>query len=337
MQAIVLNGLDDLAVADVPEQEVGPSDVKVKVAYNGICGSDKHIVDGNLGAASTYPIIMGHEMSGTIVELGEKAKIRGLKAGDRIAGSPSYYCGACDMCRSGKESFCEQFLSHIPPGSMAEYVVWNEQQIYKLPEGMPMDEGAFLEPVSAAMRGIENANIKLGGTVAILGMGPIGLIQVQLARLGGASKILVSDVVPEKLELAKQFGADVAVNANEDSALDVGMEVTEDAGFDSVIDATGIPAVVEEGFYMVSRGGTLNCFAVYPMDYFFPFHLATGYLKEITIKSTFFSPYLFPRAVAMLPYLRLKPLISKTFDLKDGLAAFEADKDNSNIKIMIKS
>jgi (R,R)-butanediol dehydrogenase/meso-butanediol dehydrogenase/diacetyl reductase len=168
-------------------------------------------------------------------------------------------------------------------------------------------------------------------------MGPIGLLQVQLARLAGASKIMAVDVVESKLELAKQFGADVIVNANDDSALDVGMEQTDDVGFDSVIDTTSVADVVEEAFHLTARGGTMNFFAVYPMDYMFPFHLATGYFKEITLRSTFFYPYLIPRALAMLPRLQLKPLISKVFDLKDGVAAFEANKDKENIKILIKS
>lgn len=336
MKALVLNGLNDLSVTNLPDQPLGPNDVRIKVAYSGICGSDRHIIDGNLGAASTYPFVMGHEMSGTILELGKNATIRGLKVGDKVTGSPAYYCGTCDMCRSGKESFCEQFLSHIPIGTMADTIVWNEQQIYKLPEEVDLKEGCLTEPVAAALRGIQRSDLVPGNTICIFGMGPIGLLQVQLARLAGASKIMAVDVVDSKLELAKQFGADITVNAMNDSALDVGLECSDDRGFDSVIDATGVPSVVEEAFYLVARGGTLNCFAVYPMDYMFPFHLATGYFKEITIRSTFFYPYLFPRAIALLPRLQLTPLISKIFDLDDGVKAFEADKDKNNAKILIK-
>lgn len=336
MKALVLKGLNDLSVETVVERMIGPNDVRVKVAYSGFCGSDRHIVDGNLGAASTYPIIMGHEMSGTVVELGANATIRGLKIGDKVSGSPAFYCGTCDMCRSGKESFCEQFLSHIPMGTMVEEIVWNEQQIFKLPDEISMEEGCLLEPVAAALRGIERSDLMPGKTICIYGMGPIGLLQIQLARLAGASTIMAVDVVDAKLELAKKFGADVTVNAAENDAMDVGMEYTRDVGFDCVIDTTGVPSVVEEAINLVARGGTLNCFAVYPMDYFFPVHLATGYFKEITIRSTFFYPYVFPRALALLPRLQLKPLISKIFDLKDGVSAFEADKDKNNIKVFIK-
>lgn len=337
MKALVLKGLNELGVETVPELSTGPNDVKVKVAYSGICGSDAHIVNGNLGAASSYPIIMGHEMSGTIIELGEKAKIRGLKIGDKISGSPAYYCGTCDMCRSGKENFCEQFLSNIPTGTMAEMLVWKEQQIYKLPEGMSLEEGALLEPVAAAMRGIQRSDLTPGKTICICGMGSIGLLQVQLARLAGASKIMVVDVVESKLELAKQFGADIVVNSSKDDMLDVGMEATNDVGFDCIIETTGVPSVAEEAFHLVARGGTLNYFAVYPMDYMFPLHLATSYFKELTIKSTFFYPYLLPHSLAILPRLQLKPLISEIFSLDDGVKAFEADKNKNNIKILIKS
>lgn len=337
MKAVLLNGINNLQVGEIAEQPLGPTEVRVKVAYSGICGSDPHIIDGNLGAASTYPIIMGHEMSGTIVELGEKAKIRGLKVGDKVTGSPSYYCGTCDMCRNGKENFCEQFIAHIPPGTMAETLVWDEQQIYKLPEGISLEEGALAEPVAAALRGIERADISPGKTVCICGMGAIGLLQVQLAKLAGASKIMAVDIVDSKLELAKHFGADLAVNSMEEDILDAAMEFTDDVGFDCVIEATGVPAVAEDAFNLVARGGTVNFFAVYPMDYFFPMHLATSYFKELTVRSTFFYPYLFIKAVNLLPRLELKPLISQIFPLEQGIEAFEANKVKENIKVLIQS
>ncbi len=337
MKAVLLNGINNLQVGDIAEQPLGPTEVRVKVAYSGICGSDPHIVDGNLGAASAYPIIMGHEMSGTIIELGEKAKIRGLKVGDKVTGSPSYYCGTCDMCRNGKENFCEQFIAHIPPGTMAETVVWDEQQIYKLPEGITLEEGALAEPVAAALRGIERAEVSPGKTVCICGMGVIGLLQVQLAKLSGASKIMAVDIVDSKLELAKKFGADITVNSMEEDVLDAAMEFTDDVGFDCVIEATGVPAVAEDAFNLAARGGTVNFFAVYPMDYFFPMHLATSYFKELTVRSTFFYPYLFIKAVNLLPRLELKPLISKIFPLEEGVEAFDAHKDKENVKILIQS
>ena len=337
MKAVLLQGLNNLAVGDIPEQPLGPDDVRIKIAYNGICGSDKHIVDGNLGASSAYPIIMGHEMSGTVAELGERATVKGLKVGDLVTGSPAYYCGTCDMCRSGHESFCEQFISHIPPGSMAESVVWKEQQIFKLPEGMDLETGSFAEPVAAAMRGIEQASLQPGSTVCIFGAGPIGLLQLQLAKMCGASKVMVVDVVKSKLELAKELGADVVADASEDDVFDCAMEATDDKGFERVIESSGSPTAAEDAFNIIARGAVLTYFAVYPMDYNLPVHLATMYFKEATIKSTFFYPYVFPRAIAMMPRLKLKPLISKVFDLKDGIAAFEADKDSTNYKVLIKS
>ena len=337
MKAVLLRGLNDLAVGEIAEQSMGPDEVRIKVAYNGICGSDRHIIDGNLGASSAYPIIMGHEMSGTIVELGEKAKVRGLKVGDLVTGSPAYYCGACDMCRGGQESFCEQFLSNIPPGSMAESVVWKEQQIFKLPDGVDLETGCFAEPVASAMRGIEQADIKPGSSVCIFGAGPIGLLQLQLARICGASKVMMVDIVPSKLEIAKEFGADVVVDALEDDVFDCAMEMTDDKGFDRIIESSGSPEAAETAFNLIARGAILVCFAVYPMDYYLPVHLPTMYFKEATIKGTFFYPYVFPRALAMMPRLKIKPLISKVFDLADAAAAFEADNDGENFKILIKS
>ena len=337
MKAILLRGINHLDVGEIAEQRLGPQDVRVKIAYNGICGSDRHIVDGNLGAASAYPIIMGHEMSGTVVELGSETGKKGLKIGDRVTGSPAYYCGTCEMCRSGKEHFCESFLANIPPGTMAESVVWKEQQIFKLPEGVDLEIGAFAEPVAAALRGIERAAIIPGSSLAISGAGPIGLLQLQLAKLCGASTVTVIDVVDSKLEMAKAMGADHVINAREEDVVDAAMELTNDYGYERVIEASGAPSAVENAINIIARGGILNCFAVYPADYFLPVHLATMYFKEATIVSTFFYPYLFPRAVRMLSRVDVRPLISKVFALSEGVAAFEANKDPSNMKILIKS
>lgn len=337
MKAILLRGINDLQVGELPAQKLGPRDVRVKIAYNGICGSDRHIIDGNLGAATAYPIIMGHEMSGTVVELGSETGSKGLKIGDRVTGSPAYYCGTCEMCRSGKEHFCDSFLANIPPGTMAESVVWKEQQIFKLPEGMELDVGAFAEPVAAALRGIERADIVPGSTVAISGAGPIGLLQLQLAKLCGAASVTMIDVVPSKLEMAKAMGADAVIDAAEQDVVDAAMELTDDRGYERVIESSGSRSGAENAFNIIARGGRLNCFAVYPADYFMPVHLATMYFKEATLVSTFFYPYLFPRAVRMLSRVDVRPLISKVFELEDGIAAFEANKDPSNMKILIKS
>jgi len=337
MKAALLRDLNNLAVGEINEQPLGPDEVRVKTAFNGICGSDRHIVDGNLGASSVYPIIMGHEMSGTIVEMGEKVKIRGLRVGDKVTGSPAYYCGACDMCRGGYENFCEQFISNIPPGSMAETVVWKEQQIFKLPEGIDLETGCFAEPVASAMRGIERAELKPGTNLCIFGAGPMGLLQLQLAKKCGASKIMVIDIVDSKLELAKKLGADIVVNSAEDDLFDCAMEATNDLGFERIIEASGAPEAAEDAFNIIGRGGILVYFGVYPMDCYQSIHLPTMYFKEMTIKSAFFYPYVFPRALAMLPYLDIKPLISKVYDLDNAVEAFNADKDNTNCKILIKT
>lgn len=335
MKAAVWKKKNVLELDDVPESEVGPEDVKVKVEYTSICGSDPHIVEGRL-PVSYPPRIMGHEMSGTVVELGEKANTKGLKVGDRVTGNPVLYCGTCEYCRNGLEHYCLKLPILFPPGSMSEYVVWNEQQIFKLPEEISMEEGCLTEPVSVSLRGIDLAEIRPGTTVAILGAGGIGQLLVQLSLLAGATTVLVSEPVESKRKLAEEMGADHVVDPTQEDLWAYTMKVTANKGFDVVIEASGAEAAAEKAVELAGKAGLVEFFAVYAMNYSFPLKPFDLYSKELTLRGVFMSPYLFPRAVALLPRLKLKPLISEVFPLDQVVEAFEAVKSGENVKVLIK-
>jgi len=335
MKAAVWKKKNVLEVEEVPEPEVGPEDVKVKVEYTSICGSDPHIVEGRL-PVSYPPRVMGHEMSGTIVELGEQAKTKGLKVGDRVTGNPVRYCGVCDFCRNGLEHYCLKLAEFFPPGSMAEYVVWHEQQIFKLPDEISMEEGCLTEPVSVCLRGIDLAEIYPGRTVAILGAGGIGQILLQLALLSGASEVLVSEPVESKRRLAEEMGAHHVVDPVQENLWDRVMSITNYKGFETVIEASGAEAAAEGAIDLACKAGLVEYFAVYAMNYNFPLKPFDLYSKELTIRGVFMSPYLFPRSVALLPRLKLKPLISEIFPLDEVVDAFEAVKSGEPVKVLVK-
>jgi (R,R)-butanediol dehydrogenase/meso-butanediol dehydrogenase/diacetyl reductase/L-iditol 2-dehydrogenase len=322
MKAAVWKKKKVLEVEDVPEQEVGPEDVKIKVEYTSICGSDPHIVDGKL-PVSYPPRIMGHEVSGTIVELGEQANTKGLKVGDRVTGNPVRYC--------------LKLAVFFPPGTMAESVVWHEQQVFKLPDSIGFEEGCLTEPVSVCLRGIDLANIREGSTVAILGLGGIGQILLQLALLGGASQVVVADPVESKRNIALEMGADVALDPLKEDMWATTMKVTGNRGFDTVIEASGNLDSAKSAMDMVGKAGTMVYFAVYPMNFELPIKPFDLYSRELTVRGVFMSPYLFPRTIALLPKLKLKPLVSKIYPLDDVVEAFEEQKRGQNIKILIKS
>ena len=336
MKAAVWKKKKVLEVEDVPEQAVGPEDVKIKVEYTSICGSDPHIVDGKL-PVSYPPRIMGHEMSGTIVELGEQANTKGLKVGDRVTGNPVRYCGVCDYCRNGLEHYCLKLAVYFPPGTMAESVVWHEQQVFKLPDSISFEEGCLTEPVSVCLRGIDLADIKEGSTVAILGLGGIGQILLQLALLSGASQVVVADPVESKRNIALEMGADLAFDPLVEDMWATTMKVTNNRGFDTVIEASGNTDSAKSAIDMVGKAGTMVYFAVYPMNFELPIKPFDLYARELTVRGVFMSPYLFPRTIAILPKLKLRPLVSKIYPLDEVVEAFEEQKRGQNIKILIKS
>jgi (R,R)-butanediol dehydrogenase/meso-butanediol dehydrogenase/diacetyl reductase/L-iditol 2-dehydrogenase len=336
MKAAVWKKKKVLEVDDVPEQEVGPEEVKIRVMYTAICGSDPHIVDGKL-PVSYPPRIMGHELSGIIVELGEQADTKGLNVGDRVTGNPVRYCGVCDYCRNGLEHYCLKLAAFFPPGTMAESVVWHEQQVFKLPDSVSLEEGCLTEPVSVCLRGIDLSNIRQGSTVAILGLGGIGQILLQLSLLAGASKVVVADPVESKRNLALEMGADMALDPLAEDMWATTMKVTANRGFDTVIEASGNLDSAKSAIDMVGKAGTMVYFAVYPMNFELPIKPFDLYSRELTVRGVFMSPYLFPRAIAMLPRLKLKPLVSKIYPLDEVVEAFEDQKRGQNIKILIKS
>ncbi len=189
----------------IPEPMCGDEDVKIKVAYCGICGSDPQLVEGIFGWAT--PFGLGHEVFGVITELGKKATLKGLQGGDRVAGNFLHFCGSCYYCQNGQQQFCE----NIPEGNagMAEYTVWHESQVYKLPDDVSLRRGALLEPVSIAVRIADKIDLKAGARLAINGSGPIGMLTLQMLKMRGATSVTIFEPVAERRELAVKFGADM--------------------------------------------------------------------------------------------------------------------------------
>ncbi|HHV19902.1 MAG TPA: alcohol dehydrogenase catalytic domain-containing protein, partial [Thermoanaerobacterales bacterium] len=185
---------------------VNDDDVLIKVAYASICGSDPNVLKGLFPDRAPCPI--GHEVSGTIKELGPKAKKLGWKVGDRVTGNFYQTCGACDYCHNGMGQFCPNAVGKV--GAQAEYIVWSASQLYRLPDSVDLLDGTFAEPFNIALHAIEVADMKLGDRLAISGAGGIGLMLVQLAKISGASQVTVIEPVRSKRELALELGADYA-------------------------------------------------------------------------------------------------------------------------------
>lgn len=321
-------------VVDFPEQPLGPEDVRIRVAYSAICGSDPHLAEGFFG--TDVPIGLGHELSGVIEALGEKAQRTGLKVGDRVAGNFLRFCGTCLPCRAGKQQFCEHIQEYNRPG-MAETVTWHESQVYRLPEDVSLLKGCILEPTSVAVRIADKAAIKVGDRVAICGGGPIGQLVLQVMKMSGATSLTLIEPIAERREMALRHGADFVIDPITQNQLEKTEEITGGRGFDVVIDASGSPRAVGGLLDLAAKGATVVYGAMYPADFQMPLNLSDYlYLKELTLTGVFISPYAFPRALQILPYLDVSELTQAIFDLEDATEAFAVHVSGAFPKVIIR-
>jgi len=336
MRAAVIRGAGNINVEEWPEPEPGPDEIKVKVAYCGVCGTDPEILEGRFGRVTTKesnePVIIGHEASGTIAAVGEN--IKNYKVGQRVACNFRSPCGACYYCRNKMEHFCRS--GHHATGAYAEYAIYSEPAVYLLPDDISLEIGALLEPVSVAVHAIDVANVRPGASVAIYGAGTIGLLCMELALKSGASKILISEPVAEKRQLAKKLGADVVVDPLKEDVVEAGKSLTDGRGFDTVIEASGSLDAAKQALSMIDYCGTILWAAVYPRDAEVGVPPSYMYSKELTIRAIFTSPYSFPRALNLLPRLELEPLITHIIPLDEIKKVFETHKTGKSIKILVK-
>jgi threonine dehydrogenase-like Zn-dependent dehydrogenase len=321
-------------VRDLPGREVGPEDVKIRVAYCGICASDALCVNGLFDR--TPPFGLGHEISGTIVEVGPKATRRNLKVGDRVAGNFIKYCGTCYYCLNGEEHFCENAGFRFDPG-MAEYVVWHESQAWKIPDELPLEQACLLENVSVVVRIADKANMKVGKRVAILGGGPLGLQTAQVMKMFGATDLTISEPVENRRVLAAPFGAEHVLDPTVDDVVERAREITGGRGFDLIVEASGAPEAAEAAYEIAAPGATVLYIAGYPNGYLLPVPITTLFgPKELIFSGVFRSPYTFPRAFQLLPKMDLEPLTRDIYPIDRAEEAFYAHSTRRHPKVIIK-
>jgi 2-desacetyl-2-hydroxyethyl bacteriochlorophyllide A dehydrogenase len=335
MKAAVQKAINLVEVEDVPEPLTQPDQIKVKIAYAGICGTDIEILEGTFGLVKEpcFPKIEGHEASGTIVEVGSATKL-GYRVGQRVAMIPAAPCGVCHFCRNGQEGFCTHNTMYS--GAFAEYGVYGEGQVFPLADKVSFEVGTMLEPLSIAMRGNDVAKVAPGKSVAILGAGPIGMLTLIVAVNSGASKVLVSEPVAYKREFARRLGATVTVDPFTEDLPAVANEMTGGLGFDAVFDCTGKLEGARQAVHLAGPGGHIVWAAVYPVGGEVPVSPWEMYEKDLSIHGLFQSPYFLWRANAMLPVLDLTPLISHVYPLDQINQAFDDQIHGRVMKALIK-
>lgn len=260
MRTAVLVEPHQFELQDRSRPSPGPADVLVAVRDVGICGSDVHYYEhGRIGDyVVENPLVLGHESAGEVVDVGED--VTGLEPGDRVALEPGVPCRRCTHCKGGNYHLCEEvrFMATPPhDGAFAEYVSWPADFAYELPENVSTTEGALCEPLSVGIHACRRGDVGTGDTVLVAGAGPIGLMVLEAARAAGATDVLVTDVVDDKLAFARERGADVTIDVTEEDAEAVVDEYTDGVGADVVVEASGAVPSIRSTIDVARRGGTV--------------------------------------------------------------------------------
>ena len=336
MKALIVEKYGEAVLKEIPLRELGQEEVKVKIAYCGIGGCDPYIITGEVRLP--LPWHMGYQASGTIVEADRGVTARGLKVGDRVALDQLRYCGACYNCMHGHETFCDNrsFPHGYLDSMLAEYVVLHQRQVWKIPDSISLEEASLTEVVGASMPAIDLAPFKPGESVFISGAGSCGLIILQLARLQGGTRLTVSEPVEAKRKLALQLGADHVIDPKRQDIAVEAMKITDNRGFDRVIEASGEAEAIAPCMEIVAKCGRIVLFGIYPSNYQLTVNLDKLYFKEAGIQTVFGQSHLFPRAVDLLPKLDLKSLLGPVFPLDRWQEAMEAHKTMQYAKVLVK-
>jgi len=345
MKAARFHAPGKIRIEDVNIPQIGSEEILVKVKVALTCGTDVKMY--KRGHPKVIPpITMGHEFSGTVEETGQKVANK-FRIGDRVAVANSAPCNNCFFCKTGKPNLCEHLLETLigfsVDGAYAEYIRVPapivRQNTYVMPENISFEEAALLEPLACAINGIDAANIGLGDTVLIFGSGPIGLIHLQLAKLKGASKVIVTDLQSERLKIAGKLGADVVIDASKEDQLSRVKEITGGLGADKVIEAVGLPQTWELAFQMTRKAGTTLFFGGCPSGAKVSLDTERIHYEDLTIKGIFHhTPVSVLKAFKLISSGRFigKPLITEEMSLSELENALTKMGRGECVKIAIK-
>lgn len=346
MKGAIIYGEKDVRIEEVDVPKVNKGEVKVEVAWAGICGSDLHAYNHGLSLAyenhpmtnRKVPFVLGHEFSGTVTEVGEG--VESVVEGDKVAIEPMLYCGECEMCRRGKYNLCEKsnvgFFGLVGDGGFAEYFVAEEKYFHKLPENVSLEEGALVEPTAVAFHAVGISGLKAGQTAAIYGAGPIGLLTLLSAQAYGVAETFVIDLSEERLAKAKELGATYVINAGSEDAVEKIKEITG-KGVDVAFEAAGANPTFNSAVHSIKRGGTVQVIAGFGGDVTFsPNDLLTveGQIKFSLAYAHDFEPVIKAIAEGQLDVLKVVTNRIKVDDIvQDGIELLNNDKSQSKVLV----
>lgn len=339
MKASRFLGNKTFAVTDLPTPHAGPGELVLRNQVCGVCGTDVHIYHGEPGSADVNPpVVLGHEYSGEVVEVGEG--VTGFAVGDHVTVDPNIYCGHCAYCQNGKKQLCPSMeaIGVTRDGGFAQYSRIPAAQAFKLEPTVPWEAAAMAEPLACCLHGIDLAGIQVGDKVCVVGGGAIGLLMVQLAKLSGASQIVLSEPNEKRRQVGLQLGANAAIDPTRPDAQEAFAQVL-DGGANVVIECVGNVPAVKSAFQFAGKGATVLLFSVPKVDATFDLPLFDVYKKELTIKGSFVNPDTHARAVALINSGKVDfgPIITHRFPLDQLPEAIAMQMSDASIKVVVEA
>lgn len=348
MKAARWHGVKDIRVEEVPDPTPGSGEVKVKVAWAGICGSDLHeylagpifvpVDEEHPLSHDKAPITMGHEYCGEITELGDG--VTDLSVGDRVAIEPIFACGACPACLEGKYNLCDS-LGFVGlsggHGGFATHSVVPARMVHKMPDGLSMEQGALVEPAAVALHAVRLSRIKAGDKAAVFGAGPIGLLVVEALRVAGASQIHVVEPSDVRRQKALDLGATSAIDPTKTDAVAKIFAAT--GGVHVAFEVTGVPQVLPQCIDATRHEGQVLVVSIWENEA--SFQPNTVVLKERQLKGTIAYRNVYPAVMSLMTqgYFSADQLVTKRIALEDivaeGFDALVAEK--SHVKILVQA
>ena len=335
MKVAVMEDIGRIEIEERPIPQPKDNEVLIKIGYVGICGSDVHYFE--TGAIGDFvvkpPFVLGHEAAGTVIAAGKDVK--SLKAGDRVAMEPGKTCGHCEFCRTGRYNLCPdvQFFATPPvDGVFQEYVAYDADMCFRLPDNVSLMEGALIEPLAVGFHAANQGGAHIGQKAVVFGSGCIGLMCMLALKAEGVTEVYVVDVIDSRLEKALRLGATAVVNSSRENAIRRIAELAGGNGVDLAIDTAGADATVNQAIRMVKPGGTIVCVG-YSRSGQVTMDMSVALNKEITFRTVFRYRHIYPMAIAAVAAgkINLKDVVTNRFTLDQIQEAMEksvSDKVN---------
>jgi len=330
MKSVRLHGAGDLQIHDEPVPVAGDGEKLVRIKSVGVCGSDLHwFSEGSIGDAKLErPLVLGHEFAGK------------TENGQRVAIDPAIPCGYCEYCEHGHPNLCENliFAGHGEhDGALREYGSYPTRCLFPLPDSLSFADGAMLEPLGIAIHSVDLGKIKTGMTVGVFGCGPIGLLIIQVAKLSGATNILVTDKLPHRVEAAKRFGASQAYLVGDNSPLSQIRAATNGRGVDVAFEAAGAQAAIDDAVAAVRPGGKVILAGI-PADDRTSFSASVARRKGLTMKLVRRMKHTYPRAIELVSkgLVDVRSLVTHRFPLGEAREAFRVAERREGLKVIVE-